>query len=178
MFDIFDDEFDQMFEGEQNQAKKKINIALSLNDPIKILPKSKFVSLQENTPLNEIVDKLQQHSTGCVLLENDNKISGIFTERDALKKVLGRKLDLEKEVISDYMTKNPECLHFDDPISYALNKMVAGGYRHVPLVDADKNPLGVISMQDIINQLGDYFFDEIVNLPPVPLREQSNREGG
>ena len=56
--------------------------------------------------------------------------------------------------------------------------MVSGGYRHVPLVDADKNPLGVVSMQNIINQLGDYFFDEIVNLPPVPLREQSNREGG
>lgn len=178
MFDVFDDELDQMFEGNQNEDKKKLNIALSLNDPIKVLPKSKFVSLQENTPLNEVVDKLQQYSTGCVLLENDDKISGIFTERDAMTKVLGRKLDLEKEVISDYMTKNPECLHFDDPISYALNKMVSGGYRHVPLVDADKNPLGVVSMQNIINQLGDYFFDEIVNLPPVPLREQSNREGG
>jgi len=178
MFDVFDDELDQMFEGDQNEDKKKLNIALSLNDSIKVLPKSKFVSLQDNTPLNEVVDKLQQYSTGCVLLENDNKISGIFTERDAMKKVLGRKLDLEKEVISNYMTKNPECLHFDDPISYALNKMVSGGYRHVPLVDADKNPLGVVSMQDIINQLGDYFFDEIVNLPPVPLREQSNREGG
>ena len=178
MFDIFDDELKQMFDEDKGEDKQKLNIAISLNDPIKKLPKNRFISVQDNRPLDEVIDKLQQYSTGCILLENNDKISGIFTERDAMKKILGRRLDLEKEVISKYMTKAPESLHWEDPISFALNKMVSGGYRHVPIIDEKNNPLGVISMQNIIHHLGDFFFDEIVNLPPKPIRTQTNREGG
>ena len=56
--------------------------------------------------------------------------------------------------------------------------MISGGYRHIPIVDKDNKPIGVIAMQDIINSLGDYFFDDMVNLPPTPLRDQTQREGG
>ena len=75
------------------------------------------------------------------------------------------------------MTKNPDVLHLQDPIAFALNKMISGGYRHIPIVDKENKPIGVITMQDIINSLGDYFFDDIVNLPPTPLRDQTQREG-
>ena len=75
MFDIFDDELKQMFDEEKNEGKQQLNLALSLNDPIKNLPKIKFISLQENTPLNEVIEKLQQYSTGCVLLIKDDKIT-------------------------------------------------------------------------------------------------------
>ena len=178
MFDIFDDELKQMFDEGKNEDKQKLNIAISLHDSINKLPKNKFISLQDNTPLSVVINKLQEFSDGCVLLENDDKISGIFTERDAMIKVLGRRLDLDKELISDFMTKSPECLYFEDPISFALNKMVSGGFRHIPIINENKKPFGIISMQNIINHLGDFFFDEIVNLPPKPLRKQTNREGG
>ena len=75
MFDIFDDELKQMFDEEKNEEKQKLNIALSLNDSINNLPKNKFTSLPDNTPLNKVISKLQQYSTGCVLLEKNNKIS-------------------------------------------------------------------------------------------------------
>ena len=39
-------------------------------------------------------------------------------------------------------------------------------------------PVGIISMQDIINHLGEYFYEDIKNLPPTPLRKQTQREGG
>jgi CBS domain-containing protein len=45
-------------------------------------------------------------------------------------------------------------------------------------VDKEKKPIGIITMQDIINHLGDYFFEDIVNLPHTPLRDQTQREGG
>ena len=68
------------------------------------------------------------------------------------------------------MTKYPDVLHFQDPIAFALNKMISGGYRHIPIVDNEEKPIGLIAMQDIINHLGDYFFEDIVNLPHTPLR--------
>ena len=56
--------------------------------------------------------------------------------------------------------------------------MVEGGYRHIPIINDKQEPIGVISMQDIINHLGDYFYEDIINLPPEPLRKQIQREGG
>lgn len=179
MFDIFDDELEQMFSEGKHDKQQKLNVAFSLHDPISVLPKSKFVSMPDNSPLIDVINKLQNQSLGCVLLENDNHyISGIFTERDALIKVLGKRLNLETEKVSKFMTRNPECLRIDDPIAFALNKMVSGGFRHVPLIDENKVPLGVLSMQSIINHLGEFFFDEIVNLPPKPIRGETSREGG
>lgn len=178
MFDIFDDELNQMFENDEKKSFNKFDFIRSLNKPISILPKIKFISLNDNTKLKFAIENLQKYSIGCVLLEKNKKISGIFTERDAMKKILGRKLNLETEIISNFMTNSPECLHWDDPISFALNKMVSGGYRHVPIINENHNPLGVISMQNIIRYLGDFFFDEIVNLPPKPIRTQISREGG
>ena len=103
---------------------------------------------------------------------------GIFTERDIVQNIVGNRHNLEEAHIVDFMTKSPDTLHSDDPIAFALNKMISGGYRHIPIVDANNKPTGVIAMQDIINHLGNYFFDDIVNLPPTPLRDQTQREGG
>ena len=178
MFDIFDDELEQMFSEGKHDKQQKLNVAFTLHDPISVLPENKFALMSDNTSLIDVINKLQNQSLGCVLLENDNHvISGIFTERDAMLKVLGKRLNLETEKVSKFMTRNPECLRIDDPIAYALNKMVSGGFRHAPLIDENKVPLGVLSMQSIINHLGEFFFDEIVNLPPKPTRGETAREG-
>jgi len=177
MFDIFDDEISQMFDEDEGK-NPRIGLALTLHDPIKSLPKHNYITLPENSTLTDVLHKLQHNSNGCVILEKGGKINGIFTERDAITKVIGRRLNFDKEPVSKYMTHNPDCLHKEDPISWALNKMVAGGFRHVPLVDKSKSPIGVISMQNIIHHLGEFFFDEIVNLPPNPQQKQSKQEGG
>ena len=55
--------------------------------------------------------------------------------------------------------------------------MTDGGFRHVPIVHSISQDLYVISMQDIINSIGDYYFADILNLPSKPLRSSSHREG-
>ena len=177
MYDIYDDELKEMYE-----SKRKTGITLdkgiSPNDPLSTLIQEKFIVLNEQVTLREAIDNMQKYHIGCILLENDHKITGIFTERDIVQHIVGNRHNLEKEYVLDYMTKSPDVLHLQDPIAFALNKMISGGYRHIPIVDDGKKPIGLITMQDIINHLGDYFFDDIVNLPPVPLRDQTQREGG
>ena len=112
------------------------------------------------------------------MLENNNKITRIFTERDIVQKIVGNRHDLEKEYIIDFMTIKPDVLYQNDAIGFALNKMIEGGYRHIPIINESEKPIGVISMQDIINHLGDFFYEDIKNLPPTPLRKQIQREGG
>ena len=177
MYDINDDELKEMYE---NQGKSDVILGkgISPNDPLSSLTQEKFIVLNEQATLREVIDNLQRFHIGCVLLENNHKISGIFTERDIVQNIVGNRHNLEETHIVDFMTKSPDTLHSDDPIAFALNKMISGGYRHIPIVDANNKPTGVITMQDIINHLGNYFFDDIVNLPPTPLRDQTQREGG
>ena len=176
MYDIFDDELKEMYTSAGKDSS--LESAISPNDPLETLTQEKFIVLDENATLRETIDKIQQFHVGCVLLKKNGKLSGIFTERDIVQKVVGNRHDLEKEKVLTFMTKSPDALHLKDPIAFALNKMIAGGYRHIPIINFDNKPIGVIAMQDIINHLGDHFFEDIVNLPPIPLRNQDQREGG
>lgn len=177
MFNEIDEELKQMDEIEKH-TNRKVEKALSLTDPIQSMPKEKFLVINENASLEVTIDKLQQYHLGCIVIEEENKVTGIFTERDVLMKVLGKRLDFKLETINDYMTKNPHRLQMDDPLAYALNLMVDGGFRHVPIVDDNDKTVGLISMQDVVNHLGNFFYDEVMNLPPKPLRKQNRREGG
>ena len=51
------------------------------------------------------------------------------------------------------MTRNPVTLPPDGSIAFALNLMSQGGFRHLPIVDQDRIPLGVISVKDVIDYL-------------------------
>ena len=177
MFDIYDDELKEMYESKE-QAIKTLDNGISPNDPLSSLRQEKFIVLNERATLREAIDNIQKYHIGCILLQNDKKITGIFTERDIVQNIVGNRHNLEKECVADYMSKSPDVLHLQDPIAFALNKMISGGYRHIPIVDNNKKPIGVIAMENIINHLGDCFFDDIVNLPPTPLRDQAQREGG
>ena len=177
MYDIFDDELKEMYES-TGKTGITLDKGISPSDPLSTLTQEKFIVLNEQATLRDAIDSMQKYHIGCILLENDHKITGIFTERDIVQNIVGNRHNLDKECIADYMSKSPDVLYLKDPIAFALNKMVSGGYRHIPIVDKEEKPIGVIAMENIINHLGDYFFDDIVNLPPSPLRDQAQREGG
>ena len=92
--------------------------------------------LDEQTPLADALREMREHRQGCILVTRDGKLSGIFTERDVLMKVVGTNIDLERTPIRPYMTRDPVRLPEDAIVAYALNKMCVEGFRHVPLTDA------------------------------------------
>ncbi len=176
MFDILSDELNHMDERSQSR-RKSIGKAVSLDDPISSLALGDFSVLSQDEKLSNIIKILQDEHLACVILENNDKISGIFSERDILNKIVGFRLDLKKESVLKYMTANPETLHMKDSIAFALNKMTAGGFRHVPIVDNNQKTVAVVCITDIINHLGEYYFNEIFNLPPKPTHRQDEAEG-
>ena len=177
MYDIYSDELEEMYKIKKND-NLNLGKGITPTDSIKNLLGNQFIVLDEEVSLRKAIEAIQKQHVGCILLENDNKLSGIFTERDIVQKIVGNRHDLDKECVNDYMTLKPDVLHQNDAIGFALNKMIEGGYRHIPIINASGAPIGVISMQDIINHLGDYFYEDIKNLPPTPLRKQIQREGG
>lgn len=129
------------------------------------------------TPLAEAIGIMQAKKFGALLVTSDNKLVGIFTERDILNRLIGTAVDLQEAFVSDYMTANPEVLTDEDAIVYAMNKMVVGGYRHIPIVSESGKPLTVLSIRDVVGFICSFCDQEVINLPPQPLRKNQSREG-
>jgi len=89
---------------------------------------------------------------GALLVVENSRIAGIFTERDALNKVLAASLDPDTTVLSQVMVADPQTIRADKPLAYALYMMAEGGFRHVPVVDANGAPLGMVSARDALGQ--------------------------
>jgi CBS domain-containing protein len=124
----------------------------------------------------EAVALMRQHRVGCVLVCAGDRVLGLFTERDLLRRVLapGRPLTLP---LADCLTPHPMVVGPNEPIGVAVRRMQEGGYRHLPVVDADGRPVGVLSVKRIVHYLSEHFPSTIFNMPPDPSVFPSEAEG-
>jgi len=93
---------------------------------------------------------MAEKKIGALLIVENSQIAGIFTERDALNKVLAGGLDPDSTQVSQLMVRDPQTIRADKPLGYALQFMADGGFRHVPVVDGDGAPLGMVSARDAL----------------------------
>lgn len=118
----------------------------------------------ESASVADVIKILKEYKIGCIIVVNDQgNLTGIFSERDCVLKVFNSAIDLENTPIRDLMTKNPVTEGPTTTIAYALNLMSDGGFRHLPLVDTDGMPVGMISVKDIVDFLVRTFVDDLLN---------------
>ena len=103
--------------------------------------------------IQKIIKIFQEQKKNCVLVYKDHKIVGILSNRDILWKVVGKYKDLSKVKVEQVMTPKPECVGPDDPIAFVVNKMAMGGFRHIPVLQADGKPLSIILIKDVLGYL-------------------------
>ena len=101
----------------------------------------------------EAVAAMRESGAGYVLVVDAGRILGIFTERDLLGRVLAAGQAPGDTTIESVMTPDPVVLRQDDSLAIAINKMVMGYFRHVPLVDAGGRVRGVTSPHDLLRHL-------------------------
>lgn len=103
------------------------------------------------TTVSEAARLMRETQVGALLIVNHGQVVGIFTERDALFRVLAERLDPEVTPMSAVMTPDPLTVHPDKPFVHALHLMHENGFRHV-LVAENGRPLGVVSARDALGQ--------------------------
>jgi CBS domain-containing protein len=169
---------------EEEIAEERANEVVRLGDAIARQPIRSLASLKPplcvpvTASVPEAIAKMTKHGIGCVLVTENDRLVGVFTERDVLRKLAGAGVDPASKQISEVMTRDPECLTLDDGIAFALNLMSVGGFRHIPLIDEKGRPTGVVAMRAIVDYMVDLFPREVLNLPPVPsLSTSREREG-
>lgn len=172
--EMLDDEMSQMYE-EESKGRKALDSS-TLHLPIKHMRVRKPLTMSPGNTVADAVDQMKKNNIGCILITEKNKLSGIFTERDVLLKVTGAK-NYTSLKLSDVMTSTVETFQPDDSIAFVLNAMHIGGYRHIPVVDHEGMPIAVISIRDIIAFILEHFAEDVLNLPPSPIRKTEQREG-
>jgi CBS domain-containing protein len=143
------------------------------------VPHGQLVAVKPGTSVAETIRAMNQEHTGCAVVadETTGELIGIFTERDVLTRVAVRPLDPEKTPVAEVMTRDPDTLPAEATVAFAMRQMTVEGYRHIPLVDAARRPVGVIAVRDIVAWLCELFPASVLNLPPT-LSFPQNEDGG
>jgi CBS domain-containing protein len=107
-----------------------------------------LLTVDPGLPLGEVAERMVARDVGAVLvLEDDERLVGILTERDVLRAVAGG--IGEGAVVADWMTRDPETMEPDEPIRQAAVLMIHGGFRHLPIVEGER-VVGMLSIRDLM----------------------------
>lgn len=93
---------------------------------------------------------MKKQNIGAILVVDGTRLIGIFTERDALFRVLAAGRDPGATPLAEVMTPQPQTIHPDEPFLNALQMMHKGGFRHLPVAEFDR-PLGIVSVRDALD---------------------------
>ena len=138
-----------------------------LDDTVKLLAPSEPIRLPAEATVHDAIAKMvANRRSAVVVVDPEGCLIGIFNERDALTRVLSPRRDPERTTLREVMTPDPEALSADDRICYAVNRMHNMGYRTVPLVDSERRPIGIVTVNDVVNWLATLFPEAIQNLRP------------
>ena len=124
-----------------------------------IIEQREVASSPGGITVREAACLMREKQAGAVAVVEEGKLIGIFTERDALFRVVAEGRDPQAVRLAEVMTRDPKTIHPDKPFADALRIMYDGGFRHVPVVE-DGRPIGIISARDALGpELEDFVYE-------------------
>lgn len=108
------------------------------------------ILVEPGLPLADALARMRNAPTDCLLVTDGKRLVGVMTERDAVLKVAGKRVD--GVTVATVMTTDPVVLRHDDTLAVAINKMAVGGFRHIPIVDRGA-PSGVVAASDLFRHI-------------------------
>jgi len=124
-----------------------------LSDRVRLFQGRQPMVVAPTMPLRQVLRLLVDNKVGCVVVAEQEKIVGIFSERDALLKIGEQAAAFGNRPVSDFMTKKVESLPPTAKIAFAVHRMDQGGFRHVPVVNESGQAVGIFSVRDILSYL-------------------------
>jgi CBS domain-containing protein len=125
-----------------------------------VIAKRSIVTAPATTTVREAAKQMKQRNVSSLMVVESGKLIGIFTERDALFRIIAEGRDPKTARLSEVMTAHPQTVDADKPVGFALMMMYEGGFRHVPVV-RDGKPIGMISARDALGPELQEFESEI-----------------
>jgi CBS domain-containing protein len=110
-----------------------------------------YVTSPKQTVL-DAVKSMRDKQVGSLIVVEEGKPVGVFTERDVLNRVVAAEVDPSKTTVSEVMTKNVAVVNPDTTVQQAMAIVTGMRYRHLPVLDGDHLE-GVVSIGDLTHWL-------------------------
>ena len=104
--------------------------------------------------------------------------ASFLTERNLVNRMVNKPFDPKETAIEDLMVRKVVTVPAHATVAYAIHQMSSGGYRHLPIVDPEHRPVGIVSVRDIVDYLAVLFPHKILTQPPDAQKIPPTREGG
>ncbi len=115
---------------------------------LKEIMTSDVLDVEPAETLQEAALAMKERKASSVLVTEDGYLIGILTERDMVKAV-AEGIDTEITHVRDYMTPTPIAVNPDTTVEEAVQIMMEHGFRHLPVVDGERELKGVVSIRDL-----------------------------
>ena len=124
-----------------------------------IIEGQELITAPQSMPVGEAARLMKSHNVGAILVVEGDQLVGVFTERDALFRVVAEGRDSNATQLGAVMTRNPKTIEADSLFTLALQMMYEGGFRNVPVVENGR-PVGLVSARDALGpELKDFVFE-------------------
>jgi CBS domain-containing protein len=110
-----------------------------------------LVTSDGTATLGEAAAVMAQRRVGSILVLEDERLAGIFSERDIVR-ALSHSHDAVRDPVAHWMTQRPVTIGPDASAEEALEKMLKGGFRHLPVLEGEQL-VGMVSMRDLSKAL-------------------------
>jgi CBS domain-containing protein len=113
-----------------------------------------LVKVSPDTNITKACRLMEQNNIGCLVAERDGELCGIITDRDIALRVTGAQKDPRKTLVKDVMTRDPILISVDKDLRQLTSLMLAHRVRRMPIVNGFDTTLGIVTLDDLIAQVG------------------------
>ena len=160
----------------RKRGSRRDTAARARDQLVRVLHTDDYVAVSPFTPLSEAIEVMKTDEGGCVIISDDGRVAGIFTERDLLTRVIGQDIDLNSP-ISNWMQPSVFTLSPEATVGDAVRLMNERSFRNIPL-EMKGELIGSVSVFDIITYLAECYPKTTMNLPPLSAQVMDTVDGG
>ena len=124
-----------------------------------VMERKKLLTAAPETTVSQAAKLMAKKNVGAVMVVENERLLGIFTERDAVFRVLAQGRDAQTTTLTEVMTSDPQTVDPDKSFGYALLMMHENGFRHVPVVE-DGKLIGIVSSRNALDPEMEEFVSE------------------
>lgn len=122
-----------------------------LNEPIRnVMEPKKVLTAPPDTTVLAAAKLMAKKKVSAIMVVDAKSLVGIFTERDAVFRVIAVDLDPARTRLADVMTEAPKTVSPDESFGHALLMMHENGFRHVPVIE-NGEPIGIVSARNALD---------------------------
>ena len=115
-----------------------------------VMERKRILIAPPETTVSEAAKLMAKKKVSAVLVVQDERLVGIFTERDAVYRVIAKGLDPDDTRLAEVMTPDPTTVTPDESFGYAMLMMHEHGFRHAPVIENNR-PVGIVSARNALD---------------------------